>query len=101
MRQIKFRGRDLDSGELVFGDLIHDGTGNSFLVQISESRCFRIAPDSISQFIAFDINDHEVFEGDLVTRIAGDDDFDPEKAFPVQATFDDFFAILTGDIILI
>ena len=101
MKQIKFRGKRIRDGKLVYGDLCHM-TGNR--VGIHHDRrvaCDEVEPDSVQQLIARDINGRDIYEGDLVERIADyDPDFDRAKTFPMAATFDDFSAINNGEIIL-
>lgn len=100
MRQIKFRGVDWETGEYVYGDL---NQGNYVEV------CPRIKPrkkkaryvKDVAQLIGIDANGREVYEGDKVIRIAGDEDFNPEKTFPMAAAFDDYAAIRDEEIILV
>lgn len=100
MRQIKFRGVDWETGEYVYGDL---NQGNYVEV------CPRIKPrkkkaryvKDVAQLIGVDAHGCEVYEGDKVIRIAGDEDFNPEKAYPMAATFEDYAAIRDEEIILV
>lgn len=63
MRQIKFRGRDAN-GNFVYGDLIHYSLGEC---AISDGkRLTFVKPASVAQFVGDDINDHEIFEGDIL-----------------------------------
>lgn len=99
MRQIKFRGYFPSSKVAYYGDLIHVG-GRTLLTQGDNGRV-EVDPASVAQLIAVDKNGNEVFEGDLVERIADyDADFDRAKSFPMAATFDDYSAIINEQIIL-
>ena len=98
MRQIKFRGHEFFSRKYVYSQTIREtDDGFAFWTGDDWLNC-----TDIEQLIAVDKNGREVFEGDLVVRIADDDDpdFDRAKAFPMAATFDDFSAIINGQIIL-
>lgn len=58
-RPIKFRGRVINTGEFVFGDLAHTEVG--ILIDGRE-----VDPESIAQFVGHDKNGAEVYEGDIV-----------------------------------
>lgn len=56
-RKIKFRGRVINTGEFVFGDLAHTEVG--VLIGAHE-----VEPESVAQLVGFDADDREVYEGD-------------------------------------
>lgn len=101
MREIKFRGRDIETGKLVFGSLVeYEGGKYRFWINPLEGdRNYPVDPESVAQLIGVDRNGAEIFEGDTVIRIGGDEDFDEEKAFPMTATFEDYAPIRDGEII--
>ncbi len=107
MRQIKFRGHAISDScgqsvdKIVHGDLIHEWN-KPCILDDDDGDIYEVEPESVAQLIAVDINGREVYEGDMVERIADyDPDFDRAKAFPMAATFDDFSAINDGQIILV
>lgn len=101
MRQIKFRGKHFGTGKLVYGDLIQNFNGCAVIRNAETDIWNQVEPESVAQLIAVDCNGREVYEGDLVVRIADyDPDFDRAKTFPMAATFEDFSAINDGQIIL-
>lgn len=74
MRPIKFRGRDLDSGEYVFfnlEDILLDVAG-SYSEYVG---LHNIDPDSVAQLVGYDANGKEVYEGDTVLRYDSEEEF--------------------------
>ena len=98
MRQIKFRGHEFFSKKFVYGQTITQTfDGWDFW---DNERADWIHCTDCNQLIGVDANGLEVYENDKVIRVAGDD-FNPEKTFPMQATFEDFAAIRDEEIILV
>ena len=107
MREIKFRGHDIN-GNYVYGLLTKKKIRSNGTIRyaIAKGNCSMAETvpigDEFAQLIGVDVRGKEVYEGDKVIRIAStDEDFDPEKTFPMYATFEDFAAIRDGEIVLV
>ena len=57
MKTIKFRGKDRDN-IFQYGDLTHED-GFVFVDEI------RVDPDSVAQFVGYDVDGNEIYEGDV------------------------------------
>lgn len=77
MRQIKFRGIDIETGAIRYGYLVvYDDTGHShWLHPTGGERNYPVKPDSIAQLVGYDKDGKEVYEGDILAR-----EFDEYKA---------------------
>lgn len=75
MREIVFRGKRMDNGEWVYGDLTHSiyklgdirvSFGNT------EIAMNQVDPSTVGQFTGLhDKNDEKIFEGDIVSTLSG------------------------------
>ena len=65
MRKIKFRGKNIWSGKMIFGDFLDDGK-EVFIRDINaENKPFvQIESDSVTQLVGYDSDGKEVYEGD-------------------------------------
>ena len=72
-RTIKFRGRDIDTGEFVYAELgqISAEINDEYLSFITDD-AHLVDTDSIAQFVGYDANGNEVYEGDTVIGDTGD-----------------------------
>jgi len=93
MRQIKFRGREVDTGDIVYGNYLQSGNGASYIV--NALFISKVEPDTVGQLIAVDKNRREVYEGDTLKRF---DELDADDT--LSATFEDYGDILNGTLIL-
>lgn len=72
-RPIKFRGRRVDNGEFVYGDLLHM-TGERFgIIFDKRIAATEVAPETVTQLVGYDSNGREVYEGDKLANDQGDE----------------------------
>lgn len=68
MREIKFRGKRIDNGEFVYGDLKHM-TGNRVGIHFDNRiACVEVETESVAQLCGYDKDGREVYEGDVLYR---------------------------------
>ena len=68
MREIKFRGVDLNTGDFVFGDFVHCVPMSSFPgIVDTDGFVHEVYPESVAQFIGYlKENGNQVYEGDVI-----------------------------------
>lgn len=70
MREIKFRGIDLESGEYIYGDFVHYVPMSTFNGIVDEDGfVHEIKFGSERQLVGYDKHEREVYEGDKVRMI--------------------------------
>lgn len=72
-RQIKFRGKEIRTGEWLYGDLVHSQDGKRCAIlaigKDSYDEC-EVDPETVGQFTGMhDSGWHEIYEGDIVTWV--------------------------------
>lgn len=78
MRDILFRGKRIDNGEWVYGDLYHGKEDNIFIEYWTvdkEYRPYEVDPKTVGQYTGLDdCKDNKIFEGDIVKYQLDNDD---------------------------
>ncbi len=78
MREVLFRGKRIDNGEWVYGDLYHGKEDNIFIEYWTvdkEYRPYEVDPKTVGQYTGLDdCKDNKIFEGDIVKYQLDNDD---------------------------
>ncbi|WP_297071270.1 YopX family protein [uncultured Duncaniella sp.] len=69
-RPFKFRGKDIHTGEWLYGDLVHSSDGRRTAILVNDRDSYdecEVQPRSVGQFTGHkDCNGHEIYEDDIV-----------------------------------
>jgi hypothetical protein len=70
MRLIKFRGRDLETGEYRYGSLVDYGDGHHryWINPIGGERNYPVDPETVKQLAYVDASGKEYYEGDVMEK---------------------------------
>ena len=76
MKKIKFRGKRLDNGELIYGDILHYGKYETCIRSylFPDKNSFSTLPvysDSVAQFVGYDQDGEEIYSDDEVINVRG------------------------------
>jgi len=72
MREIEFRGKRVDNGKYVYGDLIHMTGGRVGIIFDKRVAAVEVKPNSVAQLVGHDANGKKVYEDDI---LLDDDEF--------------------------
>ena len=94
-RQIEFRGKRVDNGEWVYGNLI----GNDVIVgevidfeddYFTTEFWYRVDQPTVGQFTGiFDKNDKKIYDGDIVRQFADCDEYGTDLYYKMLIKFDE------------
>ena len=74
MREIKFRGTDVYTGEKRYGFYLEDEDGANILDIKNISRAYLVDRDSVAQLVGHDANGEEIYEGDVIVPVVPETD---------------------------
>lgn len=71
-REIISRGKRLDNGQWLYGDLMHDNQGGYYIYPLDAENLYvenKVDPDTVGEFLGKkDKHGKKIFEGDIVRR---------------------------------
>jgi len=87
-REIEFRGKRLDNGEWLYGDLMHDNHGGCYIYPLDAENLYtenKVVPYTIGQLTGLlDKHGKQVFDGDIVECVSWNEYFSKDGQ-PMEA----------------
>lgn len=107
MREIKFRGLELMTGDWVYGSHLKTGVGSEYIVPqnliTNQLPQYTVDKDTVGQFTGLqDKNGKEIYEGDIVKQeysIVLNTDFDPISLGIIDQETDEGYH--TGEVVIL
>ena len=100
--KIKFRGRGLKDKKLYYGSYVQTMPQSSFPAILDNDGFYNeISPESVAQFVGYDCNGDEIYEGDKVHGINGTMDghtFTARRDNVVQSTNGMYWVFQSEDV---
>lgn len=66
MKEILFRGKRVDNGEWIYGDLTHISNGKVGIWGFDNNQFVLVNPSTVGQYTGLNVNGNKIYEGDII-----------------------------------